>query len=149
MDTDLLRKILIPLDSSPLAERAIEHVQRLTSPAKSEIVLVNVIDSVRYSFGAIDFTTPNLVTLIRSSAHEYLAGQRTRLQEAGYQVSTVVVDGEPPGHRREVPAVVLWAPRDGGATTELAVATVDVDAVGGTPQMNKPTTGRGRSVAFM
>jgi hypothetical protein len=43
----------------------------------------------------------------------------------------------------------LGAPGDGGVTVELSVAPVDVDAVGGMPQMTKPTTGRGRSMAFM
>jgi hypothetical protein len=43
----------------------------------------------------------------------------------------------------------LGASGDGGVTIELSVAPVDVDAVGGMPQMNKPTTGRGRSVVFM
>jgi hypothetical protein len=46
------------------------------------------------------------------------------------------------------PFVDTRAPSDGGAT-ELSGAPVDVDAVGGMPQMNKPTTGRRRSVAFM
>ncbi|HMN29406.1 MAG TPA: universal stress protein [Caldilineaceae bacterium] len=95
MDTELLGKILIPLDGSSLAERAMAHIQHMTSPAKSEIVLAGVIDPARYSLGALDFMNPNLATLIRTSTQEYLAGQRTVLQKAGFQVSTQVVDGDP------------------------------------------------------
>jgi nucleotide-binding universal stress UspA family protein len=91
----MFHKILIPLDGSPLAEHVITQVQRLAPPATTALVLVSVIEPWRYSFGAIDFTTPNLVTFIRTSTQEYMDGQRTRLQAAGYQVDGQIVDGDP------------------------------------------------------
>jgi nucleotide-binding universal stress UspA family protein len=91
----MFQKILIPLDGSPLAERAITHLQWLAPPATTALVLVSVLEPWRYSFGAIDFTTPNLVTFIHTSTQEYMDRQRTQLQEAGYQVSVQIVDGDP------------------------------------------------------
>lgn len=91
----MFQKIVIPLDGSPLAERAIPHLQQLASPATTTLVLVSVLEPWRYSFGAIDFTTPNLVTFIRTSTQEYMDRQRARLQEAGYQVSVQIIDGDP------------------------------------------------------
>jgi nucleotide-binding universal stress UspA family protein len=91
----MFHKILIPLDGSPLAERAITHVQQMAPPATAALILVSVIEPWRYSFGAIDFTKPNLVTFIRTSTREYIDRQRTQLQGAGYQVSVQIVDGDP------------------------------------------------------
>jgi nucleotide-binding universal stress UspA family protein len=88
------QRILVPLDGSAFAERVLAVLPRIATPAATELVLVNVIEPVRYAFGAIDFTTPRLVTYIRTSAQAYIEQQADRLRNAGYQVKTYILDGD-------------------------------------------------------
>lgn len=88
------QRILLPLDGSAFAERVLAVLPRIATPVATELVLVNVIEPVRYAFGAIDFTTPRLVTYIRTSAQAYIEQQADRLRNAGYQVKTYILDGD-------------------------------------------------------
>jgi nucleotide-binding universal stress UspA family protein len=91
----MFRKVLIPLDGSSLAERTLNQMQRLLSPATTEVVLVSVVEPWRYSVVDREFPSPDLLTQIHLDAEHYLESQCVRLQQAGYQVSTRVHVGDP------------------------------------------------------
>jgi nucleotide-binding universal stress UspA family protein len=91
----MFRKILIPLDGSPLAERIVAHMRGMMPPATTEFVLVSVVEPWRYSFTEIDFNIPDVLTEIRASAQHYLDRQSSQLQAAGYRVATQVGEGDP------------------------------------------------------
>lgn len=88
------RKILLPLDGSPLAEHVLQHIAWLAAPATTELILVNAIESWRYALADGQFAWSDLAAALRSDAEVYLAAQRQQLQRLGYQVTTSVVEGD-------------------------------------------------------
>jgi nucleotide-binding universal stress UspA family protein len=93
----MFKKILVPLDCSPLAERALAHVQRFSAPGKTEVVLVSAIEPWRYYSGATDIALPAMLASIRATVEEYLVSQSAQLRSAGYATSTYLVDGDAAG----------------------------------------------------
>ena len=87
-------KILLPLDGSPLAEHVLDHIGWLATPAQTELCLVSVIESWRYAAASPDFALADLITPVRLGMQEYLQTQQTKLQAAGYQVATHVIEGD-------------------------------------------------------
>jgi nucleotide-binding universal stress UspA family protein len=92
---EIYRRILVPLDGSVLAEQVLSHLQRLVSPAVTTVVLVNVIESMRYTGATPRYAPPNIYASLRSSAERYVVGQQERLQAAGFGVETYVIEGDP------------------------------------------------------
>jgi nucleotide-binding universal stress UspA family protein len=90
----MFRKILVPLDGSPLAERALIHVQRLAPPGTAELILVTVIETYRYSYSATDMALHNTVSYVRKSTDAYLKEQRSQLEAQRYTVQTYITDGD-------------------------------------------------------
>jgi nucleotide-binding universal stress UspA family protein len=81
-------KIVVPLDGSPLAEQVLRHLPQLASPAQTEIILVHVSEAWRYATTASEFAMPvGIYPYVQASMEAYIEGQRTKLQEQGYQVS--------------------------------------------------------------
>jgi nucleotide-binding universal stress UspA family protein len=89
------RKILIPLDGSSLAEHVLDHVAWLATPAATELVLVNAVETWRYAMAGPEFPLADLNAYIHSGEEEYMAGKRQQMQDAGYRVTTHVIDGDP------------------------------------------------------
>lgn len=89
------RKILIPLDGSPLAEHVLNHVAWLVTPGETELCLVSIIETWRYSMAGPEFALADLITPIRTGMEEYLQTQQAKLQQAGYCVTTRVLEGDP------------------------------------------------------
>ncbi|MEZ4867069.1 MAG: universal stress protein [Caldilineaceae bacterium] len=89
------RKILIPLDGSPLAERVLDHIGWLATPGKTELILVSVFESWRYAMTGPELTMPDTLPYIREGIEETLRGQQERLRRAGHRVTAQVVDGDP------------------------------------------------------
>lgn len=90
----MFRKILVPLDGSPLAERALLHVQRLAPPGTAELILVSVIETYRYSYSATDMALHNTLSHARSSTDVYLQAQRNQWEAQHYAVQTYVAEGD-------------------------------------------------------
>jgi nucleotide-binding universal stress UspA family protein len=91
------QRVLIPLDGSPFAEHVLALLPRVATPAETELVLVSVIEPVRYAFNRVDFTLATLATYIRNSTQAYIDSQRERLCNAGYSVTSHVLDGDAAG----------------------------------------------------
>lgn len=90
----MFRKILIPLDGSPLAEKALLHAQKLAQPDTTELILVTVIETYRYGFTPIDMAFFDVVDYVRNGAEEYLRQQQSQLTEKQYAVQTYILDGD-------------------------------------------------------
>jgi nucleotide-binding universal stress UspA family protein len=93
--TALYRKILVPLDGSQLAEQVLPQLQRLAAPAATTLVLINVVDLVRYAITTAHHAPPEFFTQLRTNAETYLTEQRQQLQALGFQVKGHVVEGDP------------------------------------------------------
>jgi nucleotide-binding universal stress UspA family protein len=98
----MFRKILIPLDGSPLAERALLHVLQLAPPNSVELVLVNVIETYRYSATTMGMTPVDVLRYVRSGIEAYIENQRSQLEARQYAVQTYILEGDAAGGILEV-----------------------------------------------
>ncbi len=90
----MFKKILLPLDSSKLAECALPHLFALAKLSQPEILLVRVLEPVD--------TTVNMRMIDqvdwqirKAEAESYTAGVAERLQNFGLRVSTQLFEGKP------------------------------------------------------
>jgi nucleotide-binding universal stress UspA family protein len=91
----MMRKIAIPLDGSPFAERVLAHIPRFGKPDDVELLLVRVIETTRYySYIAPDAVHIFDLTQWRQEAENYLKRVAGELRELGYRLYTTVVDGD-------------------------------------------------------
>lgn len=92
-----LRRILIPLDGSPLAEAIIEHGVHLGRIMDAEYTLLRVVDPTALGLSVHDERVAESPALqpLRERAQTYLERQAEELRNLGLQVETVVVVGEP------------------------------------------------------
>jgi len=87
----MLERILIPLDGSPVAERAIAQAARFLRRPGTEVILVRVVETQDMDpegFGG-------LIPRLKLEAAEYLAGVSGKLREAGWRVRASVEEGRP------------------------------------------------------
>jgi nucleotide-binding universal stress UspA family protein len=85
--------ILTPLDGSQLAECVLPHVVSIAKAFDAEVTLMRVLDSSNGSnqSTAVD---PLEWQIQKAEAESYLRSQAARLQEAGIQVATVLLEGK-------------------------------------------------------
>lgn len=88
------RRILIPLDGSPLAAQTLDRIHWLAAPGTATLILVSAIDNWRYAIPSQEFVMHDLIAGLRTGAAEYLAEVSQRFHQRGYQVITHVADGE-------------------------------------------------------
>ena len=90
------KKILVPLDGSDLAGKAVATAQRYATAFKSEVHLVRVINVTAYGDGLMmeSAYTPQLIDSLQEAATEYVAGIQQRIQAPG-GVHTQVLVGSP------------------------------------------------------
>lgn len=87
-------KVLIPLDGSALAEHVLDHVSWLATPGATDLYLISVIESWRYASAGPEFALADLITPVIAGMEAYLKTQQAKLAEAGYHVTTLVVEGD-------------------------------------------------------
>jgi len=97
MGGNMNTKILVPLDGSISAERALPYLHWLALPEATEVVLVSVIDPAYNVYGTMNFTMPDLLTSIQADTEKYLQLQSTQLQKEGYKVTAKMRVGNPAG----------------------------------------------------
>jgi len=85
----MLKRILVPLDGSPLAEKALVQAGRLLRGSGTEVILTRVVEPVPL----VPHHYIGLVPKLLSEAAEYLAQVADRLRKSGLQVRTVVGEG--------------------------------------------------------
>ncbi len=92
-----LRRILIPLDGSPLAEAIIEHSIHFGRIMDAEYTLLRVVDPAALGLSVHDENVAAAAVLqpLMDRAQTYLERQAEELRARGLQVDAVVTVGEP------------------------------------------------------
>lgn len=93
----MFRKILVPLDGSPLAESILPHVVSLAGCEGGEALLLRVHVLPTFQYGMTDLAaypvTPAEEDADRTAALEYLQGVAERLGAMGVRARALVRDG--------------------------------------------------------
>ena len=90
----MYKKILVPLDGSELAERALLEAEQLARMFGSEIILFEVVPFMPI-YGSPELVTPLIVDeKQRESVEAYLAKLAGELKQKGFSVSTMVKTGQ-------------------------------------------------------
>jgi nucleotide-binding universal stress UspA family protein len=88
----MYRKILVPLDGSDFAERALDHIFNLAPPGGgTEVVLVHVLDPLLWCRDGHDFVAFRNFQF--SQAERYLDKIASRLASREIRVSIVILEG--------------------------------------------------------
>jgi len=122
----MYEKILVPLDGSTLAERAIRHAQEIARGTRSEILLMQ---SVSFPLPvvpeAVLMPDAKWLAETKKEAARYLEGIAAPLREAGMRVRTLL-DERPPADailhvaaREEVDLIVMSTHGRGGLSRML------------------------------
>ena len=94
----LIKRILVPLDGSPMSERSLKLVEPLAAGLGAEIVLFQAVEPVRYVPG-FETMVPNVVLPsddeIKRSAGKYLTDIAEPLKQRGVKLSSIVVVDAP------------------------------------------------------
>ena len=122
----MYEKILVPLDGSVLAERAIRHAQEIARGTRSEILLMQAVNfPVPVVPEAVLMPDAKWLAEAKKEAAQYLEGIAASLREAGMRVRTLL-DERPPADailhiaaREEVDLIVMSTHGRGGLTRML------------------------------
>jgi nucleotide-binding universal stress UspA family protein len=92
----MYRKVLIPLDGSPFAERVLSHVQRLISPQKTELILLRVVEPYQSIVSPETIATLDAasITSLQEYADGYLEQMKGELRGMGLRAHTQVAGGD-------------------------------------------------------
>ncbi|MBI3959779.1 MAG: universal stress protein [Chloroflexi bacterium] len=89
------RKILIPLDGSPFAERVLAFVREVAKPQTSELLLVHVTQPSQYYTVLVPDAMHTVdITHWQQQAENYLKRMTAELQAEGYDVTPVMSEGD-------------------------------------------------------
>jgi nucleotide-binding universal stress UspA family protein len=93
----MYKKILVPLDGSPLAESVLPHAQALARAEGAEIVLLSVppIPSWEYLSRSPGLAS-KIIEDIEIETEEYLETEVTRLEKEGSKVTSIMRKGPIP-----------------------------------------------------
>ncbi len=99
----MYKKVLVPLDGSPLAECTLSHVKNLFKDGSiGEVTLLNVVkvDLPWAAMSSEQYTKPIDIDAFReplfSASRKYLADMESRLGSEGIKVKTMSVEGHRP-----------------------------------------------------
>jgi len=94
-----LTQIVVPLDGSPVAERALAVAEALTERAQVPLVLLRVVEILALGFGdpfgASPASYPQLLESLQEAAGGYVTEHATRLRAQGFTVLTETPVGLP------------------------------------------------------
>ena len=90
----MYKKILVPLDGSDLARRALEHAEKLAKVFDAEIILVQVVPFMPI-YGSPELVTPLIVDeKQKEAAKKYLANLTEEMKTRGHKVTFMVRTGQ-------------------------------------------------------
>jgi nucleotide-binding universal stress UspA family protein len=99
----MYKKILVPLDGTPLAEAALPHAEALAKSEGAELILLRVaVTPVRYLFAHNPAEGNNVIHMIEKEAEDYMKDEVAKLQNEGIKVTGITRDGAPPKEILEV-----------------------------------------------
>jgi len=90
----MYKKILVPLDGSELAKKALDHAEKLAKTFDAEIILFQVVPFMPI-YGSPELVTPLIVDEKQKEAVErYLANLVEEMKKRGHKVTTMVRTGQ-------------------------------------------------------
>jgi nucleotide-binding universal stress UspA family protein len=90
----MYKKILVPLDGSPLAEKALEQAEKLAKTFDSEILLFQVVHFMPI-YGSPELVAPLVVDeRHKEFAEKYLSKVAKEMEERGLKTKAVVKTGQ-------------------------------------------------------
>ncbi len=90
----MYKKILVPLDGSPLAEKALEHAEKLAKTFDSEILLFQVVHFMPI-YGSPELVAPLVVDeRHKEFAEKYLGKVAKEMEGKGLKVKAIVKTGQ-------------------------------------------------------
>jgi nucleotide-binding universal stress UspA family protein len=90
----MYKKILVPLDGSPLAEAVLPHAEGLAKSEGAEIVLVCVaVTPPRYIFVHNPAEGNNIIHIIEKETEDYMKAEVAKLQDEGVKVTGITREG--------------------------------------------------------
>jgi nucleotide-binding universal stress UspA family protein len=90
----MYKKILVPLDGSELAKRALDEAEKLANCFGAEIILFQVVPFMPI-YGSPELVTPLIVDeKQKESAEKYLDTLAEELKKKGFKVTTAVRTGQ-------------------------------------------------------
>jgi nucleotide-binding universal stress UspA family protein len=87
------KKILVPLDGSELAKKALDHAEELAKTYGAEIILFQVIPLMPI-YGALEFVTPVVDEKQRKAAEMDLTKLAEEIKMRGHKVTVMVRIGQ-------------------------------------------------------
>ena len=96
----MYKTILLPLDGSPLAEKALAHAVALAELFQSNLILLKVIVPLDNNLNLPPGAVKRAEAATRELANEYLNRVADRVQDKGFPITSVTVVGRP--HERIV-----------------------------------------------
>ena len=106
-------RILVAVDGSPTADRALDEAIQLAGKLGSELVIAHVIDNsyLKYDVGYLD--VGRVAETLIDSGKQIVAEARAKAEKAGVRVKTVMVD-DPIG-RFDIGIAIEEAAKEAGA----------------------------------
>jgi len=90
----MYKKILVPLDGSDLATKALDQTEKLAKTFGAEIILFQVVPFLPI-YGSPELVTPLIVDeKQKESAERYLANLAEELKKRGHRVTAIVKTGQ-------------------------------------------------------
>jgi len=90
----MYKKILVPLDGSELARKALDQAEKLAKTFDSEIILFQVVPFLPI-YGSPELVTPLIVDeKQKESAEKYLTNLAEELKKRGFKVTAMVRTGQ-------------------------------------------------------
>ena len=94
----MYKKILVPMDGSPIAECVIPHIKAIAKAENAEVELINVVEPLEIpTRGKIALDEDDLKQIdsdSRSDAHNYLANIAKQLKRSSVEARPVVLSGK-------------------------------------------------------
>jgi nucleotide-binding universal stress UspA family protein len=93
----MYKRILVPLDGSPLSEAVLPHAEVIAKAMDAEIILLNIIPSIAPEF-SVPSSTPILSTFpqIEAEMKTYLKSMCSKLEKEGLRVTYLIREGVMP-----------------------------------------------------
>ena len=90
----MYKKILVPLDGSELAKKALDHAEKLAKTFDAEIILFQVVHLTSI-YGALEFVTPFIdEEKEKEMAKRYLTHLAEEMKTRGHKVTAMVRTGQ-------------------------------------------------------
>lgn len=97
LETVVLKRILLPLDGSPLGESALPHVEELASKTNAEVLLLQVVIPLERTIPIEGYTVhlADVYADVLAQAKTYLTKMEQRLKQKGIAARYEVISGLP------------------------------------------------------